>query len=44
MRRAFAPVGTRLRKAAATEDGGDVRFGFPHSGRMPFLDFATPRR
>jgi len=23
----FAPVGTRLRKAAATEDGGEKRFG-----------------
>jgi len=23
MRQAFAPVGTRLRKAAATEDGGE---------------------
>ena len=24
----FAPVGTRLRKAAATEDGGEVRLGY----------------
>ena len=27
MRQAYRPVGTRLRKAAATEDGGDVRLG-----------------
>jgi hypothetical protein len=27
MRQAFAPVGTRLRKAAATEDGGESVFG-----------------
>jgi hypothetical protein len=28
MRQAFAPVGTRLRKAAATEDGGEGVLGF----------------
>ena len=27
MRQAFAPVGTRLRKAAATEDGGEGVLG-----------------
>jgi len=27
MRSAFAPVGTRLRKAAATEDGGEGVLG-----------------
>jgi len=27
MRQAFAPVGTRLRRAAATEDGGEGVFG-----------------
>jgi len=26
MRQAFAPVGTRLRRAAATEDGGESVF------------------
>jgi len=26
MRQAFAPVGTRLRRAAATEDGGEGVF------------------
>ena len=32
MRHAFAPVGTRLRKAAATEDGGEGAFGWHWSG------------
>jgi len=34
MRQAFAPVGTRLRKAAATEDGGEGVFApfFPLCG------------
>jgi hypothetical protein len=32
LRQAFAPVGTRLRKAAATEDGGEGAFGWHWSG------------
>jgi hypothetical protein len=34
MRQAFAPVGTRLRKAAATEDGGEGVSGFFTSPAM----------
>ena len=29
MRQAFAPVGTRLRRVAATEDGGESVFVWP---------------
>jgi len=32
MRQAFAPVGTRLRRAAATEDGGESVFEWPGRG------------
>jgi len=32
MRQAFAPVGTRLRRVAATEDGGESVFGMTWQG------------
>jgi len=35
MRQAFAPVGTRLRRVAATEDGGEGVFGRAQSGGDP---------
>jgi hypothetical protein len=33
MRQAFAPVGTRLRRAAATEDGGEGVFEWSGKAR-----------
>jgi len=51
MRQAFAPVGTRLRRAAATEDGGEGVLGrlsltTTHAviGWCPFLDLTQPHR
>jgi len=51
MRQAFAPVGTRLRRAAATEDGGEGVLGrlsltTTHAviGCCPFLDLTQPHR
>ena len=41
MRQAFAPVGTRLRKAAATEDGGESVLCYAAGA---FLDSRHPRR
>jgi len=38
MRQAFAPVGTRLRRAAATEDGGEGALNdLAQPGRQPGL-------
>jgi len=38
MRQAFAPVGTRLRKAAATEDGGEGVLGSTSRPRARGVD------
>ena len=34
MRQAFAPVGTRLRRVAATEDGGESVFERPGNAKV----------